>query len=514
MNSTNIQTLTPKDILVKAAFKRALPSECLTVSNAGYETGDAASVYDYARDPMQYELLTQSDFLREFDVNSHKINSIKYYPNPLRKDEDGKFYAKIKSRVAIGFQERIYVKRLTALVGNNTNLRITKAKPTTEDQELLGLFREGWEKKNIENAIYEAISADGKVGDAALCFYIKDGVFGWRVFSFEKGDTLYPHYDPETGQLAVFGRRYSMRDSEDKEIVEYLDVWDEKYYARYKQDKKGVKGVANRAKELLGLDGWVVDQPMKPHGFTFIPIAYDRYGEPFWANSQSLIDSYEMAISQLCENNAAYALRILYSFGEEMDMKSSIDGTPLSINSPDPNARVGFLEPADSSNSFTLQLSTLEKNIMRSSFAVETPEIKSGADMSSLTVKMLFADSYLKALDDAMHFQPFLDKVVACFKYGYGLEITKTSKFNLIEVKAELFPYIFQSETEVISSIVQLKGIGAMSQRSAAEMAYEYGFGVVGENERINQEAHDALVDSGAATSQKDTNVVANARTE
>lgn len=513
MNSINLQTLTPKDILVKAAFKRALPSECLTVSKAGYATGDASSTYDYDRDPLKYELLTQSDFLREFDVNSHKINSIKYYPNPLRKDEDGKYYAKIKSRVAIGFQERIYVKRLTALVGNNTNLRITKAKPDKTDQELLGLFREGWEKKNIENAIYEAIAADGKTGDAAICFYLSNGKMGWRIFSFENGDTLYPQYDPMTGKLAVFGRRYTMRDENDKEVTEYLDVWDEKYCARYKKDKKGVNGVVNKVKDIFGLDGWVLDGGVKRHGFKDIPIAYDRYGEPFWANSQSLIDSYEMAISQLCENNAAYALRILYSFGEEMDMKSSVDGTPLSINSPDPNARVGFLEPADSSNSFTLQLTTLEKNIMRSSFAVETPEIKSGADMSSLTVKMLFADSYLKALDDAMHFQPFLDKIVECFKYGYGIEITKSSDFNKFEVKAELFPYIFQSESEVIASIVQLKGIGALSQQSAAEMAYEYGFGVIGENERINQETHDSLVGTEEPKPQ-DQNVIAQSRNQ
>ena len=511
MNSINIQTLSPKDILVKAAFKRALPSECLTVSCAGFQTGDAAAQYEEGCDPLRFELLTQSDFLREFDVNSHKINSLKYYPNPLRKDDDGKFYAKIKSRVAIGFQERIFVKRLTALVGNNTNLRITSAKPTEKDQEMLGKFREGWEKCNIENAIYEALSADGKTGDCAVCFFVKNKKLGYRVFSFEKGDILYPHYDPETGKLALFGRRYSLRDGDDKEISEYLDVWDEKYYARYKKDKKGIKGAKNKVKDLLGLNGWVIDQPLVRHNFKTIPIAYDRYGEPFWANSQSLIDSYEMAISQLCENNAAYALRILYSFGEEMDMKSSIDGTPLSINSPDPNARVGFLEPADSSNSFTLQLSTLEKNIMRSSFAVETPEIKSGADMSSLTVKMLFADAYLKALDDSMHFQPFLDSIVELFKYGYGIEVGQSSDFNTFGVKAELFPYIFQSETEVINSIVQLKGIGALSQRSASEMAYEYGYGVVGENERINQEAHDALVGPQPA-SNKDTNVIANAR--
>ena len=511
MRTVDIQNYTPKDILVKKAFKRIIPSDILNMSGVNFPIGDASSLYDGHGDFLRYQLMSQADFLREFDVNAHKINSMKYYPNPLRKDTAGKFYAKVKSRVAIAFQERIHTKRVIALTGNNANLRITNADPTEADQRMLGLFREGWEEKDIEVALHDSISADGKTGDVALCFYMKNGKLGWRLFSFENGDTLYPHYSPVTGRLALLGRKYSMFDEKDREIVTYLDVWDDKYYMRYRQDLKGLKGVVSTVAQAFG-GGWTVDQEPVRHNFPTIPIAYDRYGDTFWANSQSLIDNYEMAMSQLCENNMAYALRILYTFGGEMDMKSTIDGTPLSIESADPNAKAGFLEPADASNSFKLQMETLEKNIMRCSFAVETPEIKSGSDMSSLTVKMLFADSYLKALSDAMHFQPFLNKIVECVKHGYGIETGKSSDFNTMKIKAELFPYIFQSETEVINGIVQLKGIGVMSRRSAAEMAYEYGYGVIGENERISKEEHDALVAAQPVTIDKNENTVNQSR--
>ena len=56
--------------------------------------------------------------------------------------------------------------------------------------------------------------------------------------------------------------------------------------------------------------------------------------------------------------------------------------------------------------------------------------------MSSLTVKMLFADSYQKALLDAQHFQPFLDDVVELFQHGYGVESGRVSKFTAFKVKA------------------------------------------------------------------------------
>lgn len=503
MKEINVLTYEPNEILVKEAFKRAIPADDCTPLMRDMPRGNSMSKYNAAKDNMRFVLFSQSDFLREYYVDSHKINSIVYYPNPLMKDEDNKVYAKVQTRVAVGFQERIHNKRLTALIGNNANIKITKAKPDAHDQEMLSIFREGWEEKNMEVAISQAISADGKVGDAAISFFLSNGEFGWRLLSFEKGDTLYPHFDPVTGKLALFGRRYGSILEGGKQI-EFLDVWDNTYYARYKMED--------------GEGGWVVDQPAKRHGFNEVPIAYDRYGEPFWANSQSLIDNFELSMSQLAENNRAYALRILYSFGEEMSMNASMDGTPVSIESSDPNAKVGFLEPADSSNSFRLQLETIEKNIMRCSHAVETPEIKSGADMSSLTVKMLFADAYLKALQDSVHFQPFLDKVVELFKYGYGIESMMSSDFRTMKVKAELYPYIFQSESETVNAIVQLKGIGALSRKSSTEIAYELGYGVVGENSRILQEEHDALAGTTETTTvveeTKDVNVVSNARNE
>ena len=44
----------------------------------------------YVYETPQRQIMTQADFLREHDVNAHKINSLKYYPNALLKDEGGK----------------------------------------------------------------------------------------------------------------------------------------------------------------------------------------------------------------------------------------------------------------------------------------------------------------------------------------------------------------------------------------------------------------------------------------
>ena len=512
MESINISNMTPQSIMVKDAFTRLVPSASLTsIGDAKGVGSDTDLVYSYER-PLR-QTMSQADFMREYDVNAHKINSLKYYPNALMKDKEGKVAAKIKSRIAVAWQKRILVKRLATLTGNNVNIRLSNSKRTSKDQQMLNDFREGWENSNIENLIYQSIRADGIVGDVAANLFLSNGKLGWRVFSFLEGDVLYPQYDPMTGKLAVFGRRYTIKDKNDNAVYEYLDVWDDKFYMRYKQTRKGLVGMVNMVKGALGLDGWVVDQKPIAHGFNRIPIAYDRYGEPFWANSQDCADLYELTVSQLAENNQAYALRILYALGGEIEMVSNMDGTPSMINSTEPNTKVGFLEPADSSRSFELQLSILEKAIMRNSFASETPELKSGSDLSSLTVRMLLMDSYQQALLDAQHFQSFLDDIVELFKFGYGIETGRSSDFEMLKVKAEIFPYVFMSETEQVSNILQLRSAGALSKRTASELAYELGYGINSEYERIVTEEREELI--GTQTAEKGSsqqNVVNDAR--
>ena len=159
--------MTPKTILVKEAFTRLIPSPNMTSIGEAKSIGTNANLA-YVYETPQRQIMTQADFLREHDVNAHKINSLKYYPNALLKDEGGKVIAKIKSRIAVAFQERILTKRLVTLTGNNVDLKLANSKRSKTDQEMLNLFREGWDTHNIENCLYQAFKADGKTGDCAV----------------------------------------------------------------------------------------------------------------------------------------------------------------------------------------------------------------------------------------------------------------------------------------------------------------------------------------------------------
>lgn len=444
-----------------------------------------------------YETVTQDDFLREYDPRAHRINHLQYYPNLIFIDGESpsKLQMKVRSRTAIAWQRRIHTKRVVALTGYDPDITSSRSKSDAKSQQLLAEYKEGWAKKRMDAGVHLSIKADLKVADVAFCGYKSGKKFGYRIFSFDKGDSLYPHYDPMTGELALFARAFKGEIADTKtaleETVTYVDVWDTTYYAQYR-----------RAASWESRDGkeWIAVLLPRPHAFPFCPVAYHRYGEPCWAGSQSLIEKHELAISQLSENNAQYALRILYTLGADFEMEGSTDGTPNRIDSADPNAKVGFLEPADASSSFELQLKTLEREIMRCSFAVESPELKSGADVSSLTVKTLMADSYLKALDDAKEYQSFLDKVVEIFTEGYGTEVGKLADFKGLNITATLHPYVFMSESEVVNTLVQLVSVDILSKRSATEYAYEtLGLGSLDEAKRLLQQAHDELLGDGNA---------------
>lgn len=460
-------------------------------------------------DRTQYIIRTQIDFLREYDIAGHKINSRYIYPDKVSTDENGNKSIHPIARVAVAFQQEIVKKHLTYLCGNDIEFSMPISNPNESDENQRSEFKSAWVEKNMETAFYASMKADKITGDCAFCGILNKGKFQWRVFSFLDGDTLYPHYDSITGELSLFARKYSQLDDKGKEICEYLDVWDEKNIYHYKKDSSTLgKKIKNAVLEAIGLDGWKQIGAAEQHGFERVPVSYHRSGAPCWDASQDNIEAYEWALSQLAENNKAYALRILFLKGAEMDMKATVDGTPLSIDTADPDGEARFLEPADSSSSFELQLKTLENNIYKGSLVSKTPDIK-GSDVSGIVVKMLFSDSFQQAFIDSQEYNSFIKDMIDIFKYGYGVEMSEVTKYKSLKINGAIVPYMYMSETEEVSNIVQLVSVGALSKRSASEHAHRIGYGVNGEWVRKMQEERETLIGNAQTI---DKNVVSKTR--
>lgn len=458
-----------RDLLVKKPFTRVTPLFHETTRT--FTRGDDQ---EYPSDDLTFNIVTQSDFLREFHPSGHKINSQLYYPDIYKTNPDtGEIFVEVVDRCCFAFQKVITVKQLVHLCGNSVQFEDMTRKSTNDTDETFFDFVSGWAKKDMEVAWYEAAKSVKVTGDTAIVGYKKNGVFGCKVLSFLNGDTLFPKIDPLTGDTTVFARLFHDYDEEGNTVTDWLEVWDDKYKYTLKRDKTGISNVINFFKKIFKLEGFSLVS-YSPHGFNYCPVAYHRDDDgPCWTFSQNSIEGYEKAFSMMSQNNEAYAFPIMYFKGDDVEIKGDVMRGTISNVSMGKDDDVGFLNRQDVSEAFFKQLDKLYKMIFEQSFTVIPPELKSG-DLPGVAIKLLYSPAYEKAISDAQEFKPFINKVVQIFKDGYGAEIAKSSKFNTLNVSAWIKPYIHQNWTETITNLATAVQNGFMSRQRASEVADEY----------------------------------------
>ena len=471
--------MTPKEILLKEPFKRINPD---VLGSSWNIYGDDGSLRSVAPSNATYQIVTQDDFLREYDPSGHRIFDRNYLMDRIKTDDQKRTYIHYVERNAFAFQSVITTKRLTHLFGNPIRFINSSANPTSEQDLLMRDFKQGWAKKNMEEGIFACGKSEAVTGDAAICFYLDKGIIGYKTFSYQNGEILYPHYDRFTGKLNLFGRQYKSYGNDGITIVnEYLDVWDDRNITTYQR----TNNFSTKVKEAIGFDGWTLVGEPKSHGFQRIPVAYKRNAVgACWSLAQDSIDKYELAVSNLSENNKAYAFRILFLKGEQINAVAGGDGG-VGLITGDKDSEAKFLERADASSSFELQLKILRQNIFTNSFSVEPPEVK-GGDLPGVTIKLLYSPAVEKALEDAKFWNYFIDDCVELFKYGYGIETEKTAQYEAFDVRGDIEVYVHQNIAEQTTILSQSVLAGIMSVQTASE---RHPMGANNEFEKIRKEA-------------------------
>lgn len=474
-----METLNYREILVKKPFFEITPKGYM---NHGPNTEE---VSDYNNQSMPSDttyrnIKTQADFLREYYPSGHKIWDHLKFPDIWKKDPDtGQWYQQPVSRTAFAFQQLIAAKHTLHVTGNDVQFELTDDGDNLnkeEDQaETLTKFKRGWLLANMEIVHFEAVSAYMTVAEAAVVGYIHNGKFGAKPLSFKNGDYLYPHFDSITGDLELFARKYYDYDEEGTARIEWVEVWDDTYLYRYKNDispDKSIKDkVVDKIKDIFGMNGYALVTREK-HGFPFIPVAYCRNEDgPCWSPVQRLIEDYEEAFSYLCENNKAYAFPIFYVKGDGDDISiigDDMTGAVKSIAMNDKDNDAGFLNGTDASDAFATQLNKTYELIYELSFTVKPPELKSG-DLPGVALKLLYSPAIEIAMNDIQRLQPFLDQLVRIAKYGIGLENNMTATMVGLGINAWNDPYVHQNSTEVITNLATSVQNGFLSKQTASE---------------------------------------------
>lgn len=448
-------------------------------------SGDVVSDRDdrsMPADTIYRRIKTQADFLREFHPSGHRIMDSREYPDIYKRDpESGRWYVQRIQRTAFAFQQVVYTKHLLHLTGNDIQFEIADGSDESKEeeyQELLTTFRKGWLLHDMEIRHFEAVSAYMKVAECAVVgFFGPDGRFGTRTFSYDRGDTLYPHFDPISGDLLAFARKYYDFDEDGHERTEWVEVWDDRRFYRFKKSLGNgvIVSAAKRIASIFGISDYGLVEE-KDHGFQFIPVAYARNDDgPCWAAVQRNIEDYEEAFSYLCENNKAYAFPILTlkGDGDDISVQGDTNGAAKTIMITDTNGDANFINGTDASNAFATQLNKSYDLIYELSFTVKPPELKSG-DLPGVAIKLLYSPALEAAMNDAQRMQPFLDKLVRICKFGIGVENDCMASLTALPVNAWCEPYIHQNDTELVTNLATAVQNKFLSKQTASERNTKY----------------------------------------
>ena len=444
-------------------------------------------------DRLRRKIVTQEQFLRELDPAGHAINDHSLYPDIWQKnEEDGRWYIQEIPRYAFSFQQIILIKHLTHLCGNDIQFELSDKKVSDEVTRVFGEFKNGWANKNMEVAWYQLAKSVKATGDGAFVGFMDNGKFGWRVFSFLNGDRLYPHYDLRTGRLNTFARTYCNYGEDGSVTKRYIDVWDDTNYYRFVADGDS-DNIFDKAKRAVynffNIDGYKLEEET-PHGFDSIPVAYMRDDNgPCWTFSQETIEHYESAFSNLAHSNHDFGLPIMYVRGEGSEVIAAEDMSYASkIMFLPTDGEAGFLNRQDASNAYKAELDKLEESIYKQSFAVKTPELKSG-DTPGVALKIMYSDAIEKAMSDSQEYDGCIDKMVEIYSWGYGIESENRLAFMTTNIRHYIEAYVHCNLTEQTQNLNTAVLGGFLSRQTASEKSY---YATPQEWERIQQEKHDA----------------------
>ena len=429
--------------------------------------------------------MTQADFAAEYDPRWHKIYDKSIYPDRTIMNDKGEVIGtEYISRVSFALQKMTALKQCVHLIGNPPKLTATKE----SDNDLFIQYKEYRRAKGIHAAMYLGIQSALNTADGAVYFFRdKKSRLKWKVWSYDNGESLIPTYYDDGVTLKYFVRRYMS--TIDNSAVDTIDVVDEKSVTTYAQLKDNQKTTKNKVLEFLGIkDGrWTQVSDTTAHGFTQVPVAYQRNKDVAWGDGQELVETVERTISDLRDNNAYLALGILFLKGDIEVLPSKNRTGKVISGEQDSDAKL--IEQNDVSQGFKFEIETYlqEYYDITGTVIIRNEDLK-GGDITGAAIRNYYNPAIKYALNQATNYHDFLNQIESITMEGMGLEKGITTSMKGLDVISEIEVYVPANTMEVAQKIATLVGIGAISKETAQEIN-EYA--APNERERITKQIED-----------------------
>lgn len=430
-----------------------------------------------------YVNLTQDDFLNEIYPEAHEINSRFLSQRPIYKQTDevdaktGKKkwvldgYDDVET-VALAIQEMIVSKKVAHLTGDNFWVA-----SEDKDEEAFQKVESWMDFAGFWDAWTEAVSYCERTGDSALYWWYDGANLNYDVFSYEKGDTLYPGVDDE-GKPTLY-RSYTLNG---KQAVDIFTVRKKETWVKVDTDDEEGKALIDRLARIVkrGVnfkevtdDGYqLLERKDAQIGNDILQIIYFRVPDIATGPVQGSIAKFERALSYVAEEVKTSAFPILFLKSEKITTlpPSKLNGKTIGVKGTSDSlahADGKYLAPPDASNIATLNLNTLWNNILRGSLSalVEPADIRQGAD-SSTTIKIMFAPDIQWCKNRWKFYAKPVRQLVEVFKRLVGKVEGDVPRYGDLRISCGQNVWIPQNESERIKMELDQYYAGVKSRKA------------------------------------------------
>lgn len=443
-----------------------------TVSNNGKQT---ASLPDFEK-----AIITQEDYMRELDPQSHKVLFDDNIPSIAVKLQNNGMFEVEQAKVSFPYQQKIVNKKTLHLCGYPTVLRLASPDATEKQNKDFMTFKEYWNKRNMDGLRTEMVRTQLSLGIVGKLYYFdRKGQIKARILSYDKGYVLCPHDDANGDR--ILESVYYMNDRGE----EVIDSYDDTYMYRH------VNRITNKNDNIKE---WILQSPIK-HGFSEIPLITKR-GKVAWDDAQSIIDQYERIYNIFVVIMKRHGWGILVMNGKFNEQSKKLAGNVVLEMKPsqqNPNPTADFKSAPSPQGMFDM-LESLENQMQLASNCtfILPKDIKMSGNISGLAIQLTQSGDNEIALLNAIDWQNVINKDVRLFKEGLAKELvnrginkTAVTDFENLNISANFKVWMPKSQAELMQNL----SIGVAGKFVSRETAMEEcGYGVPQEKERLSDE--------------------------
>lgn len=442
--------------------------------------------------------LTQDDFANEVSVSAHGINSLYQSARPIREafpkldeqgnpvlDKDGNPVQEWRivgyddlETTRYGLQYRFAMCKTAHFAGDGWGIYNEQTDKSEAAHRRYDTLCSWHDITGLDMAFKEVVKSCFTTGDGAIYLYQDGNSLSYEVFSFSKGDVLFPDYDEN--HFPVIYRLYTLKGQRAVDIfgAEYIETWvqadvSDKGKSTINKWFAQIRGWFKSHDFAISEDGWTrISQRKTQTGNIVNACVYFRVDDIPSGIVQEDIEALERSASYVAEGVKAAAFDTLFikatniqnlpevgSFGSVIGVTGNVEELKAS------DAK--RLPPSNISDVATIDLKEKKESILHSSMSVilDPDVLRSGADSSS-AMRLCFNDEVKWCMAMQPQFFKQLQQLTNVLK-ALVAKVEKDPEYASLRVSVGMNIWTPNNVSESVENCTKLVYAGVLSRENA-----------------------------------------------